>query len=97
MLMRTSIGVAAMLGKTISRRIVDYTEAIRLNPKFGKAYYNRGIAYLEIGKCDKAVADLSEEIRLNPNDAKAYSGLGICSRVRAITTGNCRLHKGHSP
>ena len=32
------------------KAIADYTEAIRLDPKYAKAYYNRGWAYGEQGR-----------------------------------------------
>ncbi len=64
------------------KAIADYTEAIRLNPKFAKAYVDRGIAYVDRGfdyvnkvkvegEIDKAIADLTEAIRLNPKVAGA--------------------------
>lgn len=37
-----------------------YTEAIAIKPDFGEAYYNRGMAYLQLGNKDKGIADLSK-------------------------------------
>ncbi len=37
-----------------------YAEAIRLDPSFGSAYYNRGIAYLHVGNKRQAFVDLSK-------------------------------------
>ena len=50
----------------------DYEEAIRLDPKFTEAYFNRGLNYRELGQIDKAMADYSEAIKLNPRFAPAY-------------------------
>ena len=47
-------------------------QAIRLDPKYPKAYYNRGIAYDSKGEHDRAIADYGEAIRLEPKDPKAY-------------------------
>ena len=55
------------------KAIADYTEAIRLNPKYAEAYYNRGVAYEDKGEHDKAIADFTEAIRLDPKYAKAYA------------------------
>ena len=59
------------------KAIADYTEAIRLDPKDAKAYYNRGVAYGEKGERDKAIADFTEAIRLNPKMAWAYIFRGV--------------------
>ncbi len=54
--------------------ISEYTEAIRLNPKFAEAYSNRGRAYGIKGDNDIALSDFNEAIRLNPKLAWAYAG-----------------------
>ena len=61
---------------SIDKAIADYTEAIRLNPKDAKAYYNRGLVYVKKGDHDKAIADFTEAILLNPKDAEAYYNRG---------------------
>ena len=52
--------------------IADYTEAIRLNPKFAEAYCKRGYAYGNKGVYDKAIADCTKAIRLNPKLAGVH-------------------------
>ena len=37
--------------------IMDFTEAIRLNPKWAKAYRDRSSAYRQLGKTAQAKAD----------------------------------------
>jgi len=59
------------------RAIIDYCEAIRLDPNNAAPYYNRGNAYREKGDNDRAIADYSEAIRLDPNDAASYCSRGI--------------------
>lgn len=56
--------------------IIDFTEAILLDPKPAKTYNGRGVAYWEKGDLDKAIADYTEAIRLDPNDAWAYYSRG---------------------
>ena len=59
------------------KAIQDYDEAIRLNPQFADAYYNRGTAYgRDLGQYGKAIKDFDEAIRLNPHDADAYYNRG---------------------
>ena len=59
------------------RAITEYTEAIRLNPKFAEAYLYRGSAYYSKEEWDKTIADSSEVIRLDPKIADAYYIRGL--------------------
>ncbi len=56
----------------LERATQDYNEAIRLDPKFYRAYFNRGINYRDLGQTDKAIADYSEAIKLNSEFAEGY-------------------------
>jgi tetratricopeptide (TPR) repeat protein len=87
-------GYAALVRKNYDQAIADYTEAIRVDPKYRDSYYRRGLAYHE-GKqdYDHAIADYNEVIRLDPNFAfaflnrgQAYAGKGQYDR--AITDFN---------
>ena len=44
----------------LDKAIVDYTEAIRLNPKYDDAYYNRGLTYQRKGDKQKAEEDFAK-------------------------------------
>ncbi|MBW4624966.1 MAG: tetratricopeptide repeat protein [Brasilonema octagenarum HA4186-MV1] len=54
--------------------IADYTEAIRLNPKYAYAYNDRGIVRYYLGDLQAAIADFNQAIKINPNYANAYAG-----------------------
>ena len=56
--------------------IVDYTIAIKSNPDYAVAYYNRGIAYKALGEYNAAIADYTTAIRLDPDYAVAYNNRG---------------------
>ena len=56
--------------------ILEYTNAIELDPNFADAYYNRGIAYKNKGEFDNAIADYSRAIELDPNHTWAYYNRG---------------------
>ncbi|HKQ79230.1 MAG TPA: tetratricopeptide repeat protein [Blastocatellia bacterium] len=56
--------------------IADFSEAIRLDPKYAMAYNNRGVAYVTKNEYDRAIADFSEAIRLDPNFVFAYRNRG---------------------
>jgi tetratricopeptide (TPR) repeat protein len=65
-------GNAYYAEKDYDHAIADYTEAIRLDPKYALAHINRGNAYKVKGDYDRAIEDYSEAIRLDPEDALAY-------------------------
>lgn len=65
------------------KAIADYTEAIRLNPEFADACFNRGNAYYGKGQYDDAIADYTEAIRLNPKFAEAYYNRGNAYEAKA--------------
>ena len=56
--------------------IASYDEAIRLDPEYVDAYYNRGLAYSKIAETSKAIDDLTEAIRLDPEHGPAYGKRG---------------------
>jgi lipoprotein NlpI len=61
----------------IERAIVDFGQAIRLDPKYAEAYSSRGAIYNNKGDYDSAIVDLNEAIRLNPKSGFAYRKRGF--------------------
>ncbi|GAX41804.1 tetratricopeptide TPR_2 repeat protein [Tolypothrix sp. NIES-4075] len=57
--------------------IADYTEAIRLNPKYVSAYNDRGIARRSLRDNQGAIADYEQAIRLDPKYTLAYYNRGL--------------------
>ena len=58
-------------------QIDDYSRAIRINPDYANAYYNRGVVYYDLGKDQLALDDYSRAIRINPDFADAYYNRGV--------------------
>jgi tetratricopeptide (TPR) repeat protein len=56
--------------------MVHYEEAIRLQPNYAEAYYNRGNVLYANGRIDEAIADFEKTLQIQPNDADAHTGLG---------------------
>src|SRR5262249_53959382 len=56
--------------------IEDLDEAIRLDPRFADAYYQRGHVWMAKRDYDKAIRDYTEAIRLDSQDAIYYSSRG---------------------
>jgi Flp pilus assembly protein TadD len=57
--------------------IINYTEAIKRNPKFVKAYNNRGIVYVGRQQFDLAIADFNKAIEFDPNNGKVYNNRAV--------------------
>src|SRR5271166_653700 len=53
------------------KAIAEFTEAIRLEPRFAQAFYKRGNSYADKKEYDKAIADYAQAIRLDPKNAYA--------------------------
>lgn len=58
------------------KAIADYSQAIKLNPKYTVAYYNRGYTYYNKGEFDKAIADFNQAIELDIKYTIAYNNRG---------------------
>jgi tetratricopeptide (TPR) repeat protein len=65
------------------RAILDYNQAIRLNPRDANSFSNRGAAYARKADYDRAIQDYDEAIRLNPNHADAFSNRGAAYARKA--------------
>jgi tetratricopeptide (TPR) repeat protein len=63
--------------KEYDNTIDAYTKAVELNPRYLKAYTNRGNAYFYKGQYDLAIADYHKAIELNPQDPLAYNNRGL--------------------
>ena len=60
-------GVEWRIKGDYERAISDYDDAIRLDPKYADAYYNRCIAYNRQQKYDLALPDCNQAIALGPS------------------------------
>ena len=70
-------GVSFGRGKgQLDKAIADFNESLRLDPKYARAYCNRGLAWNARAEYDKALADFNEALRLTAKDAYAYGNRG---------------------
>ena len=76
-LMRFYAGNALLKKDMPKEAIKEYTKAIRLNPEFAEAYFNRGIAKVKLHRSKEAIYDFDEVIRLKPDYASAYFERGV--------------------
>ena len=66
-------GVEAFQKADYDGAITAFTVAIRFEPGFVNAYYNRGLSYSRRGEHADAIDDYSEALRLDPRNAAVYS------------------------
>ena len=59
------------------RAIADYSDAIKLNPKYANAYVGRGSAWYAKKDYDRAIADYDDAIRIDPNNGLSYLDRGF--------------------
>jgi tetratricopeptide (TPR) repeat protein len=57
--------------------VVEYNQAIELDPQLTDAFINRGFAYYNLGDLDQAIDDFDQAIELDPQNSLAYSNRGI--------------------
>lgn len=63
--------------RDLDGKIQDYSEAIRLNPRYAEAYNNRGRAFHHKGKYDQAISDYDRAINLKSSLVEAYINRGV--------------------
>jgi tetratricopeptide (TPR) repeat protein len=60
------------------RAIVNYDQAVRVDPDYSRAYFNLGLTYIKKLQYDKAIEKLKSATRINPDYADAYFSIGHC-------------------
>ena len=64
------------LNKDNFKAIEYLTKAIIIAPNFQSAYFNRAIAYNNVGEYDNAIIDANKAIQLSPTSGNSYDVLG---------------------
>jgi tetratricopeptide (TPR) repeat protein len=84
--------------------LADYSQAIRLAPNFQRAYFNRGLHFVEQHDYARAIAEFTRAVELMPNDldayacrAYAYAKQGERGRAFADATVATKLKLTHDP
>jgi Flp pilus assembly protein TadD len=52
--------------KRYTSAVADFSAAVKLAPKFAKAFFNRGIAHENLGNAAQAAADRKTAVMLEP-------------------------------
>jgi tetratricopeptide (TPR) repeat protein len=67
----------------LQRAIADFTEAIRLNPRYASAYGWRGQVLVDVDKYDRAVANYTDALKVFPDDDGYLGNRGHAHFYRA--------------
>ncbi len=70
-------GLGYLRSKQYDKAIIDFSEAILVNPKNPFAFDNRGDAWREKGNYDRALADYSEALAIEPTFTSSILNRGI--------------------
>jgi Tfp pilus assembly protein PilF len=71
------------LGDALARQgrlddaVVEFSEALRLLPRYPDAQYNLGVALMRRGQTDKAIGHYVAALRLDPDSPNAHTNLGL--------------------
>ena len=65
-------GLEKMRQQDYQGAIEALNQAIAINPYWAEAYYQRGLAFFDLGKIHDAVSNYSEALQLNPDSTLAY-------------------------
>ncbi len=71
------MGLALAALARYDEAIQDYDEAIKLDPNYKEAFFNRGLALAVLEKFDEAIQDYDEAIKLDPNYKEAFFNRGL--------------------
>ena len=61
-----------------------YAKCLSYDKDFALAYYNRGLAYKNLGRHQEAIDDYNTAIKINPDYADAYINRGVAKEQLGI-------------
>jgi CHAT domain-containing protein/Flp pilus assembly protein TadD len=59
------------------KAIESYEQAIDIEPNFGEALYNKGVALVSLGQYEKAIVSYDRAIAIQPDDYEAWCNRGV--------------------
>ncbi len=61
----------------LDHAVRDFTEAVRVDPKYPDGYYERGQVLFKLGETERSIADYSSAIKRDPQNAAALRARGM--------------------
>ena len=74
------LGIAYNNEGEYNKAILEYSRAIKANPLYAEAFFNRGRAYGSLRQYDRAIMDFSKVLQIYPMYAEAYNNRGAALR-----------------
>jgi tetratricopeptide (TPR) repeat protein len=75
-------GKRAAVKGDLDRAVHDFTEAIRIDPKYPDSYSERGQAMFKLGETERAIADYTAAIKRDPQHGSALRSRGMAYLYR---------------
>ncbi len=82
----SGLDLPAQLGEQ-ERAIFNYSRAIRSSPDYTLAYLNRGLAYLNTGRYERAIEDFNEVLRRDAHHPQAGHYRQLAEQRRQVAGG----------
>jgi tetratricopeptide (TPR) repeat protein len=81
-LVPNALGLAYLYKKDPTAAVKAFSDALKIDPGFGEARNNRGVAYMELGRLDEASADFDKVLEGAPSPERlnARYNLGVLRR-----------------
>jgi tetratricopeptide (TPR) repeat protein len=90
-------GQFAMQVQKWDRAVTHLSEAVKKNPKFYPALYERAIAYSKLGQYDKSIEDLKQVIHMNPELPDVYALLGLVYEIKKDYAAALKVYQAALP
>jgi tetratricopeptide (TPR) repeat protein len=58
------------------KALEDFSQCLKINPKFAIAHYNKGLVFADLEKYDKAIASYNKSIKYKPDDYTVLNSRG---------------------
>ena len=78
-------GKEAALKGDVDRAVRDFSEAIRIDPKYADSYLGRGQAFFRLGETERAISDYSAALARDPRHGAALRSRGMAHLYRSET------------
>jgi len=72
-----NVGVALQQAGNMPEAILQWEQALRINPDYVEAHYNLGVALGRVGRIQEAIEHWEQALRIRPGFAEAHYNLGV--------------------
>jgi ribonucleotide reductase alpha subunit len=83
-------GIAFTTKSDLENAMIEFNEAVSLDPKNADAWYYRGNTYYNLYEVEKALADYDKALELNPDHVEALTNRGNARVYSGDIEGGCR-------